>query len=141
MTLRASTVRASVSFMMVNDRLLVVALTAGALASAASAVAAPAAHLGLPPAAQVRHEHMGPMFAHRDTNRYLRNGYGAYGAYAYAPYATQDAAQPLYTGPAEPAVTSAAVTGAYNGDKVCPVVWRWSARAGQAVRSCSYCNN
>lgn len=140
MTLRASAVRASLPFMMVNNRWLAVALTAGALASAASAVAAPAPHLGLPPPAQVRHEHTSPMFAHHEAGRYQRYGYGGYGAYAYGPYAAQDVGQPLYPAPAEAPPASAAVM-AYNGDKVCPVVWRWSARAGQAVRSWSYCND
>jgi hypothetical protein len=126
--------------MMVNNRLLAVALTAGALVSAASAVGAPATRLGLAAPAQFRHEHAGRMFAHREANRYQRYGYGAYGAYAYGPYAAQDAAQPVYAEPESTPTPVVAVAG-YNGDKVCPVVWRWSARAGQAVRSWSYCND
>jgi hypothetical protein len=125
--------------MTVKNRLLAVVLTAGALASAASAAGAAAAHLGLP-SAHVRHGHEGHMFAHREAGRYQQYGYDDYGGYAYGPYAAQDVAQPLYGQPTEAPVAPAAVT-TYNGNKVCPVVWRWSDRAGQAVRSWSYCNN
>jgi hypothetical protein len=127
--------------MMVNNRLLAAVLTAGALVSAAPA-AAPATRLGLPPpAVHVSYGREGQMFAHREAGRYRRYGYGYgyYGAYAYGPYAALDAGQtPLYAAPAE---TPAATVMAYNSNSVCPVVWRWSARAGQAVRSWSYCNN
>ncbi len=139
MTLRGDTVRASLLFMMVNNRFLAILVTAGALAPAASAVGA-ATHLGLPPAAHVRRGHEGQMFAHRAAGRYQRYGYAGYGGYAYGPYAAQDVAQPLDAAPAEAPVAAVAGT-AYNGKKVCPVVWRWSARADRAVRSWSYCNS
>jgi hypothetical protein len=128
--------------MMVNNRLLAVALAAGALGSAASAVGAPATHLGLPlPALHVSHGRAGSTFAQHEASRYQRYGYGYYGGYAYDPYAAQDvAAQPPYAEAAQASAPSAAAT-AYNGDKVCPAAWRWSARAGQAVRSWSYCND
>ena len=130
------------AFMMVNAKILSPALAAVAALCAASAVAAPTPHLGLPPPAQPAHLHVRfaqPMFEHRQANRYPTYGY--YGGYG-SPYAVADntAAAPLYAQPVEAPVAVAPVT-PYNSDKVCPVIWRWSARAGQAVRSWSYCNN
>jgi hypothetical protein len=120
--------------MMVNKHLLAVALTVGALGSAASAVAAPA--LGLPPAAHMSHRHGEAMRVHRYADRYQQYGY--YGGDYGAPYAAATYAEP----PGQPMVeVPAAAPAAYNSGTVCPVIWRWSARAGQAVRSWSYCNN
>lgn len=138
MTLHANSVRASLAFMMVNKHLLAVALAVGALGSAASAVAAPG--LALPPPAHVDHEHGGfgaGMFAHRNPNRYQQYGYyGGYGSpYAVEAYPAQPAPELVVEAPAAAPATP------YNNNKVCPVIWRWSARAGQAVRSWSYCND
>jgi hypothetical protein len=137
-TLRGIAVHASLAFMMVNKHLLAVVLAVSALGSAASAVAAPM--LGLPPTAHLEHEHGGfgaGMFAHRNFNRYQQYGY--YGGYSYGSPYQLEAAQPAPTPIVE--APAAAPATPYNSNKVCPVIWRWSARAGQAVRSWSYCNN
>jgi hypothetical protein len=124
--------------MMVNKSLLAAVLAVSALGSAASAVAAPM--LLLPPPAHVGHEHSGfgaQMFERRNFNRYQQYGYYGYFGGSYgAPYAVEAAPPaPVVEAPA------AAPASPYNNNKVCPVIWRWSARAGQAVRSWSYCNN
>jgi hypothetical protein len=128
--------------MMVNNTLLAAATAAAAIASAASAFAAPALHLGLPPPAMERHEHDadGSMARSRNAMRQQQYGYygGLYGSYGYGPPPSYPA--PLAAEPAAPPVVAAAAP-AYNSEKVCPVVWRWSARAGQPVRTWSYCNN
>ena len=137
MTLRADAHRASLAFMMVNKPLLAVILTAGALGAAAGAAARPA--LGLPPAAHVSYQHGRAMLSRHGVNRYQRYGaYGYWGGYYGSPYAAVADAEPI---PPPIAETPAVAPAAYHSGAVCPVVWRWSARAGQAVRSWSYCNN
>jgi hypothetical protein len=126
--------------MMVNKSLLAAVLAVGALGSVASAVASPM--LLLPPPAHVGHEHGGfgaQMLGRRNLNRYQQYGYyGNYGGPYGSPYAVE-AAPPAPTPVVE--TPAAAPATPYNSNKVCPVIWRWSARAGQAVRSWSYCNN